>query len=271
MYAPGPLSALSAVARDETLAQLRGRIDLWCFFYEQEELPPELWDSYLSLLTSAERTRHDRYYFERDRRLFLATRALVRCVLSAYADVAPADWRFGEGERGRPHIEWPRSSPPLQFNLTNTPGLVVCAVSTAHPMVGVDAEVLDRPGETVSLAEHYFSPSEVRALRALPIAEQRARFFAYWTLKESYIKARGLGLAIPLDQFSFRLEESPPIGITFDPRLPDEPGRWQFALHTAGPRHLVAVGARTDGIALSLRAARFVPLRGERPLTELCP
>src|SRR6185436_18685723 len=103
--------------------------------------------------------------------------------------------------------------PRLHFNLTNTRGLVACAVSVAHAEVGVDAEALDRSGETVAIADRYFSTEEVRALRALPESAQRQRFFAYWTLKESYIKARGLGLRLPLDQFSFRLGES--IGIAF--------------------------------------------------------
>jgi phosphopantetheinyl transferase len=44
-------------------------------------------------------------------------------------------------------------------------------------------------------------------LRALPAQRQRLRFFEYWTFKESYIKARGTGLSIPLDQFWFHLPD----------------------------------------------------------------
>jgi 4'-phosphopantetheinyl transferase len=49
----------------------------------------------------------------------------------------------------------------------------------------------------MGLAGRYFAPLEVDALGALPAAERLGRFFAYWTLKESYIKARGLGSPCP--------------------------------------------------------------------------
>ena len=189
----------------------------------------------------------------------------MRTVLSNYAAVAPADWRFAEGERGKPYIDSPKGIPALHFNLSNTLGLVVCAVSLGHASLGVDAELLERKGETVSIADHYFSPREAQALRALPAERQRERFFSYWTLKESYIKARGLGLALPLDQFSFLLDNGPDIGVLFDPQLGDYAPAWRFALIAAGGRHLVAVGADTGGVPLSLRVARYVPLRGISP------
>ncbi len=266
-----PILQLPAISIPETLAARPGVVDLWCFFYEGIE-QPDLLAAYAALMTPEERARHDRYYFERDRRLFLATRALVRTVLSCYHPaVTPAQWRFAEGERGKPYItgpsgpSGPSGAPPIHFNLSNTPGLVVCAVSLAHPALGVDAESLLRSGETVSIADHYFSPREARALRALAPEQQRERFFAYWTLKESYIKARGLGLALPLEQFTFLLDDGPDIGITFDPRLADHPERWRFALHQTASGHLIAVGVDTAGAPLSLRAAEYVPLRGMTP------
>jgi 4'-phosphopantetheinyl transferase len=244
-----------------------GGVDLWCFYYERIS-DPALFRAYEGLMTADERTRHGRFQFERDRLMFLATRALVRTVLSAYADVAPSDWRFSEGERGKPQVTGPPGCPPLHFNLTNTRGLVVCAVNREYPQVGVDAEWLERLGETVGVADRYFSPTEIRALRALPPALQRDRFFHLWTLKESYIKARGLGLALPLDQFSFLLDDGPPIRIAFDPRLTDDSRRWRFALLSASPCHTVAVGVETGGAPLTLSGSNFVPLLGALPFPD---
>ncbi len=255
------IDQLPPVAPADTLAALPGVVDLWCFMYERVD-EPSLFASYDELMAPDERARHRRFRFERDRHMFLATRALVRTALSHYADVAPADWRFATGERGKPEIAAPATKRPIRFNLSNTRGLVVCAVSVACRAVGVDTEILDGPGDKVSLANRCFSPHEVHALRCLPAADQQARFFSYWTLKESYVKARGLGFALPLDQFSFRLDDGPDIRITLDPRLSDDPSRWRFALYRASSRHLIAVAADTAGATLSLRATCYIPLRG---------
>jgi 4'-phosphopantetheinyl transferase len=148
----------------------------------------------------------------------------------------------------------------VHFNLSNTPGLVVCAVGGVEAL-GVDVEDTERRTEPDAIAHRFFSVSEAEELLALPTdAQRRARFFALWTLKESYIKARGMGLAIPLGRFSFSLGPDEDIGIAFDPRLEDDPACWHFALLRAPPRHLVAV-ALGSGMPMKISAAHVVPLR----------
>ncbi|MEQ9322621.1 MAG: 4'-phosphopantetheinyl transferase superfamily protein [Polyangiaceae bacterium] len=239
-------------------------VDLWCFFYD-EHLDPARRAAYDALLTDEERARHQRFMFARDRDLFLATRALVRCALSRYARVAPAAWRFERTEHGKPYLVGPPSAPELHFNLSNTYGLVACAVSSTIERVGVDVENTTRGTDAIEIADRFFSELEVKALRALPEQHPRERFFSYWTLKESYIKARGLGLAIPLGHFSFLLDEAPPIAVVFDPRLEDDPERWRFRLFNASDRHTLAVGADTGGADLGLRWSPFVPLAETAP------
>ena len=242
----------------ETLAGEPGIVDLW-YCFDEEIDDTELLAAPEAFMTPDECERHRRLRFARDRRLFLATRALVRTVLSSYAAVAPADWRFAADQHGRPCVVHPPLARPIHFNLANTRGLVVCVVSVAHEPIGVDAERIDRQVKTVGLAERYFAASEVRALRALRTSEQTRRFFAYWTLKESYTKARGLGLALPLDQFSFLVGDNA-VSIGFDARMCDVAARWRFALLDAPPRHIIAVGVDTEGAALSLRAAHVTQL-----------
>ncbi|MET0594283.1 MAG: 4'-phosphopantetheinyl transferase superfamily protein, partial [Polyangiaceae bacterium] len=154
-----------------------------------EILAPEIVDRYEAWLTHDEWTRYQSFHFERHRHLFLLTRGVVRRSLSRYAGVAPADWRFAVGSHGKPHIAAPSVMPPLSFNLSNTEGMVVCAI-TRGVEVGVDVENTSRLDDPVSIADRFFSPREVRDLHAVPSSRQRERFFAYWTLKESYIKAR---------------------------------------------------------------------------------
>jgi 4'-phosphopantetheinyl transferase len=188
------------------------------------------------LLTEEEIARMERFHFERDRDLFLATRLLVRTTLSRYQEVAPADWRFTANSHGRPEISFPGSA--LRFNLSNTLGLVVCAVARSRE-VGIDVERIARRAP-LDVADRYFAADEVAALRALPPGEQERRFFDYWTLKESYIKARGLGLALPLEQFAFFLGSAEP-RLVVDPTLGDDGGRWHFVQRLVTNEHLLAL------------------------------
>ncbi|MFO0818076.1 MAG: 4'-phosphopantetheinyl transferase superfamily protein [Pirellulales bacterium] len=269
------LDRLPPISVDDTLNRPAGAVDLWCFEYESAVEDEQLAAEYRELLSEAERGRYERFYFDRDRLQYLATRALVRTVLSRYADVSPKEWRFRIDARGKPSVSGPWTSRPLHFNLSNTRGLVACAVSLGHERVGVDVERLDRRNDLAALANRYFCPTESRTLMTLDAAVRPRRFFDYWTLKESYIKARGLGLAIPLDSFRFQIARdeqsgeglgeggrgSERIDIEIDASQNDEASRWRFAVIDAPPRFAMAVGVDTGGEPLAVRAARVTPLR----------
>src|SRR5262249_8611625 len=156
----------------------------------------------------SELERYHRFVFDRHRLEFLATRALVRRTLSSLRPIDPPAWRFRITAYGRPEIDPPCG---IAFNLANHPTLTVCALRTATagaapgavPELGVDVEPLTRGIEIVPLAPSVFSVAERAALHALPAAAQPDRALSLWTLKEAYIKARSLGLSLPLDGFSF--------------------------------------------------------------------
>ena len=225
---------------------------------------PRLLAAYHAMLSAEERERHSRFRFDKHKLQFLVSHALVRVTLSRYAPVQPQAWRFSVNAYGRPDITG-EGLPRLRFNLSHTDGMAVCAV-VLDTDVGADVEHSGRPGQTVELADSFFSRSEVQALRALPVERQRERFFDYWTLKESYIKARGAGLSLPLDQFAFHLEPGQPPRISFDPRLGDDPETWQFVQVRLSPEHPAAVAVRrTRGLPLTVRCQRTVPLAGEGP------
>jgi 4'-phosphopantetheinyl transferase len=237
-----------------------GVAHLW-YVFSEEVKDPKLLAAYHALMAPAEAAQQARFYFPEGRHEYLLTRALVRAVLSRYAPIAPAEWQFVRNEYGRPEISGPPGAPSLRFNLSNTRGLIACLVAQGRD-VGVDVEDMDRSTSAVDIADRFFSPSEVRALHARPEALQRDRFFDYWTLKESYIKARGMGLAIPLEQFSFHLDEGPVIRISFDPQLKDDPADWQFALYRLSARHRMAAAIRRGRDApLTIELRETVPLR----------
>lgn len=230
---------------------------------EREPLAP-----LLRWLAPDEVARYERYLVEHARDEFFLTRVLVRSVLSRYAAIEPEAWEFERNEHGRPEVSGPEGAPRVRFNLSNTRGLIACMVrGEGEREVGVDVEDTERKGETVRIAEHFFAPEEVRSLRALPEGRQRLRFFEHWTLKEAYIKARGMGLAIPLDRFAFHLDAPPAIRIAFDPRLGDDASSWQFGLSRPSSRHMLAWAVRRPADAPPLRITTFeVGARGERLL-----
>ena len=201
-----------------------------------------------TILPEEERARADRYRFAHDRRTSLVTRALVRLTLSRYCDVPPARWRFRNNDHGRPEVASPAS--PLRFNVSHTDGLVVCLVGWEREL-GVDAERIDPDRRWLELADRFFAPAEARALRQVPAARRPLRFLEYWTLKESYVKARGRGLTLPLSGFRFDLPATAGEGIRirFTPAVDDDPARWQFTLERLGAGHVAATAIDRAGAA----------------------
>lgn len=217
------------------------QIHLWLAF-DREIRDEALLERYRSeLLTEEERRKEKRYYFAKHQHQYLITRALTRTILSRYADVAPADWRFDKNKHDRPLIanDHPDAR-SFSFNISHTPGLVVLAVSR-HASLGVDVENVAEREAPLEIANRFFSPVETADLYTLPAHEQPERFFHYWTLKESYIKARSMGLAIPLDQFSFTFPGDDGIRIGFHEMIQDTPDNWRFWLFKPTEEHRLTI------------------------------
>lgn len=241
-------------------------IHLWCTNFEQIR-GPDLEAAYFRLLSPAERARQARFHFDRDRHRFLVTRALVRTVLSRYASVTPCHWLFATNAHGRPRIANPEAGPGssgLTFNVSHTEDLIVLGIARGTRL-GVDAELVNGGNADLDIAANFFSPMEVSELQALPASLQPQHFLELWTLKESYIKARGEGMSIPLDQFGFTLPGATGIEMCLDPRQADHASAWRFLQYRLASGHLVAVcsdiGRRTR---TTLRSV--VPLRSEQVL-----
>jgi 4'-phosphopantetheinyl transferase len=214
--------------------------------------------SYRQVITPDENERMARFVFERDRRQFLITRALVRAMLSRYAALAPGEWRFITNQYGRPEVlERPAGVADLRFNISHTEGLIACAVTVGRE-VGIDVENLNR-SVTHDIAGRFFAPREAADLRSLPDGEQSRAFFDYWTLKEAYIKARGFGLALPLSDFAFCLRPPAQPTITFEPTLQDDPSSWQFYQASPTPVHRLGLAVRRNGQDLPIRLRAVVP------------
>ena len=224
--------------------------------YPDELLEQTRFDRCYRLLCERERARYHSFVFDKDRRLYLAAHAQVRSALSFYADVTPADWRFAVNRYGRPAISGAHGS-RIHFSLSHTDGLIASAFARREE-VGVDVESITVRDATLDIARTMFARSEFDDLSKLPTALQRRRFFELWTLKEAYIKAKGMGLSLALDQFWFKLAPDG-ISIQFDQRLNDTPQTWQFETYQPTASHQMALAVRRGENRLRVRVQRFPP------------
>jgi 4'-phosphopantetheinyl transferase len=215
---------------------------------------------YRAFLPSDEACACDRFAFPEGRRQCLVSRVLVRTVLSSYTGVAPTAWEFHANRFGKPHVIRPAGC-PLQFNLSNTTGLVVCAVSLGGE-IGVDAEDLTRRAADPAIATNYFAPEEVAWLERASPGQRQLRFLQLWTLKEAFIKAKGKGLSIPLKNFAFDLPAGRPPQVEFRDSELGQADQWQFAQLRLEGRYQAAVAMHLPGGERRLlRIRRIIPLR----------
>jgi 4'-phosphopantetheinyl transferase len=200
-------------------------LHLW-FAYPDDLLDEQAADACAGVLSARERERWQRFKFDRHRREYLATHALARNALSHYQALPPERLHFSTNKYGKLAIAPPCN---LHFNLSNSLGLVVCLIAEGAE-VGVDIESHERADTIAEVGPTMFSPQELAQLDSLTGAAKAERCLRLWTLKEAYIKARGMGLALPLDKFSFLFSEKGEIRLQIDSTLQDNADRWRFCV-----------------------------------------
>lgn len=230
---------------------------------------PALEKSFLALLDERETLRVERFTAKHARDQHLTGRAVLRLLLAQYLGESPIAIRLAQADEGKPEFagEIPLG---LQFNITHKPGMVALGF-VCGPRIGIDVEALDANHATTAIAERFFSAPEIEQMRALRGEEAVARFYQYWTLKEAYIKALGLGMKLPLKDFWFSLArpEAPDhgpadIAIAFSENLDDDPARWTFYSQMLGENHRISVAIENLDRPESALIVRPLP-----PLEEL--
>jgi len=196
--------------------------------------PVHVIDGLRATLDMDERSRANRFVFERHRLRYVAAHGMLRLLLSAYAGIAPARIELGQARYGKPYLLGDGARSALRFNLAHSSDLMLVAIGVRREL-GVDLEFIGRRRDVAGIARHFFSPNEVTTLTALPADERLAAFYRCWTRKEAYIKACGRGLKMRLDDFDVSLEPGGSRGLLRSALATDEPERWRFADLRAGP------------------------------------
>jgi phosphopantetheine--protein transferase-like protein len=189
-----PASAGAGLPAAGLAKQLRpGDVDVWRAALD--DAPAGMVRTLQALLSSDERERARRFFFERDRRRFVVARGTLRRLLAGYLDCAPAEIAFSYGPNGKPAL--PPATPgaaPLHFNVAHSDGLALYAFTRVGE-IGVDVERIRDIPDWESIAELSFSRHELARLRACPPPQRREEFFRAWTRQEAVLKALGTGLA----------------------------------------------------------------------------
>lgn len=191
--------------------------------------PGDLRDAW-DILSDAEQVRARRLMQEHHRRRYVAAHAALRRILAGYVGGSARELTFTSGPHGKPALAagTQRAGATLEFNLSHSHDLALVALAWERP-VGVDLERWDRERNHLELAERFFSPAERASLRAL--ADRHADlvhgFFAAWSRKEAYLKARGEGVLRGLHHFDVTLDPREPARLLAD-RLDAAIERWRM-------------------------------------------
>jgi 4'-phosphopantetheinyl transferase len=160
---------------------------------------------------------------------------------------------------GKPDLS-PEFGCRLRFNLSHSADLALIAIA-ADSNVGVDLEYVRAQPEYTEIARRLLSAAEADQLTALPSHLLAAAFIGCWTKKEAYLKARGDGLAGPLNGFSVPLSTDPahsPVGLYVASK------RWSFYTLQPAAGYVGALAIEGSGWRLSqrqwqMRSTRSVP------------
>lgn len=160
------------------------------------ELPEAYWNLFLSHVSEERRGQASRFVHQADAYRSVLGEVLSRVTLSKLTGLRPVELSFTRNKYGKPAL---RNDADVQFNVSHS-GNWIALISGGGADLGVDVEKI-APID-MKIAERFFSLTESRFLAAEPTEMQLETFYRLWTLKESYIKAVGMGLSMPLDSFS---------------------------------------------------------------------
>jgi len=196
-------------------------VHLW-----QTSLDGRAADIFESFLSADELTRANRFHFINDRNHFVVARGLLRNLLAAYLGVNCAELRFSYGAQGKPFLVLDNQA-QIHFNVSHSHGRAAFAFTRGRDL-GVDLEFVKDDFDDELIANRFFSRAEVLALRMVPADLRKQAFFNCWTRKEAYIKARGEGLSMPLNQFDVSLRPDEPVALLNNYREEREVSRWSM-------------------------------------------
>ena len=232
-----------------------GVVNVWV---RSLDVPASVERACYELLSAEEHERAARYRVQRPRKDFIVTRATLRSLAAAYLGTTPLDLSFRYSKYGKPILDEPSDLRfldrrlkdlrfnDLRFNVSHTEGLALIAFVRTHE-IGIDVEKIRPQPDVGKLAERFFSLHERHSLERLSGDELQAAFFRCWTRKEAYVKARGEGLSLPLDQFDVSVAADESQALLATRPDPSEACRWILRDLPTSPGYAAALAVEAVG------------------------
>ena len=222
--------------------------------------PPESMAGFLRVISADEQARAGKFHFEADRKRHIIGRGVSRLLLGHCLGIAAGELQFEYNEFGKPSLQ---GGLPLRFNLSHSGELVLVALARGRT-IGVDVERMRGDMARAEIARRFFSPRECSALAGFAPDLQCEAFFACWTRKEAYLKARGDGLSLPLDQFDVAFIPGEVPRLLETRHDPAEVRRWTIC--ALNPGHGCAAAVAAEGSNWTLKCwdwSRYAADAGE--------
>lgn len=161
----------------------------------------EIFEKCMKTLSDCRREKVLAYKFRKDKNLSLAAGLLIDFGLSE-SGLKEKNISFTYGKNGKPSI---KEYPDIHFNVSHSGDFAAAAFSEKE--TGCDIEKTERNID-LQTAEMFFCPSECEYINSFDDKERKIdAFYRLWVLKESFIKATGCGLSVPLDSFCINIAD----------------------------------------------------------------
>lgn len=200
---------------------LPNHIDIW--YLPINNIPSENIKYYYGFLTRNEKAQYDNFYFSKEKNRYLLTRYLIGQLLFEYTGDSNMSLKLNHNTWGRPFIPPAYNTYQINFNISHNEEYIICAL-VSNGKIGVDIESYAHHRPRL-IVEDFLADEEIINLKYISGPGWNKRFIEFWTLKESFIKGVGKGMAIPLNSFYFTINKS---NIQFFDQ--DSQGDWHFML-----------------------------------------
>ena len=220
---------------------------IWLLCCDVSQLDDVSVNAVTDFLNPSEKKRLDKFRFPSDQKLYAAARLIQYMGLCQLLDREPEQIEFTRGAHGKPALQTPNDSTSdvtqenqLDFNLSHSGNWAVGVFGRAR--VGVDVENCHRNNDVLAIANRYFFAQELDDMFAEKGVE-RDNFFKLWTLKEAYMKARGEGISLGLDNFGFIRDYTATSGykLVCSEKINDDDQNWTFDTAMLDDKHRLSI------------------------------